>query len=392
MPSTDGRKEYDTAYLDIWQHRIRNQDWSGDWVFTDSRFDLLYGPDDPFLKFLAETVHPIVRPDSEKASEIVDEYNSHLAIDGWELYVVREISKRPVFGYRRIADGAQRQIKIDTVTETQGLQPHHPKAFVSHSTQDHAFAEKFATHLRAHGVDAWFSKWEIKPGDSIRAKIEEGLEGCEYFVIVLSKSSIQRPWVQRELDAATMRNLGGQVRKIIPVKIEDCGDLPPTLASLCWEDFSNQPYDAALKRVLDSICELATSPPLGKLPVVPTQVDKVRPAFIAILKQMAPDEAALLKVIADLTDGYESFLRSFKAPSRQALDRAIAAQKVTEMKRLRASFRQEGEDESAMEARLQTCVHLLGNAGLIEIGDDIIIISALGKTFLEACYPPQSEV
>jgi hypothetical protein len=27
-----------------------NSDWSDDWVFTDGRFDLLYGPDEPFLK------------------------------------------------------------------------------------------------------------------------------------------------------------------------------------------------------------------------------------------------------------------------------------------------------------------------------------------------------
>src|ERR1035441_1653345 len=55
---------------------------------------------------------------------------------------------------------------------------YHPKAFISHATLDHPFVEKFAADLRANGVDAWFSKWEIKAGDSIRAKIEEGLEGA----------------------------------------------------------------------------------------------------------------------------------------------------------------------------------------------------------------------
>ncbi len=152
-------------------------------------------------------------------------------------------------------------------------EPHHPKAFVSHATQDHPFVDKFATDLRAHGIDTWFSKWEIKPGDSIRTKIEEGLEGCEYFVIILSRNSIGRPWVQTELDAATIRKLNGKVRKIIPVKIENCGDLPPTLASLCWEDFSNQPYEAAFKRVKDSIFEIDSRPPLRK-PVSQTTLDQ----------------------------------------------------------------------------------------------------------------------
>jgi len=83
----------------------------------------------------------------------------------------------------------------------------------------------------------------------------------------LSKSSIGRPWVQTELDAATVRKLAGKVRKIIPVKIENCGELPPTLASLCWEDFSNQPYEAALKRVLESIFDVDVRPALGKPPI-----------------------------------------------------------------------------------------------------------------------------
>jgi hypothetical protein len=139
---------------------------------------------------------------------------------------------------------------------------YHPKAFISHATLDHRFVETFAADLRANGVDAWFSRWEIKPGDSIRAKIEEGLEGCEYFIIVLSKNSINRPWVKTELDAATIRRLNGKVRKIIPVRIEDCGDLPPMLGALLWEDFSNQPYESALKRVLDSVFGRDTRPPL----------------------------------------------------------------------------------------------------------------------------------
>jgi hypothetical protein len=287
MPSTDYRSEFSTAYLDIWQHRVRNEDWSKGWVFTDSRFNLLYGSDEAFLRFLAETVHPVVRPKTEKALAMAEEYNSHLAIDGWELYVAREISRKPVFSYRKTPDSSFQNTAENTPTAGTdringvGLvdhpAPHHPKAFVSHATLDHPFAEKFAADLRANGVDAWFSKWEIKPGDSIRAKIEEGLEGCEYFIIVLSRNSISRPWVQTELDAATIRKLSGKVRKIIPVKIEDCGDLPPTLASLLWEDFSNQRYEAALKRVLDSIFDVEIKPPLGSPPSAAILEEKAGP-------------------------------------------------------------------------------------------------------------------
>ena len=107
MPSTDSRREFNNASLDIWQHRVRNSDWEDDWIFTDSRFDLLYGPDEQFLKFLAETVHPVVRPDQDRAHAMVAEYNASLAVDGWEIHPVKEISGRPVYSYRRLADSAQ---------------------------------------------------------------------------------------------------------------------------------------------------------------------------------------------------------------------------------------------------------------------------------------------
>lgn len=141
-----------------------------------------------------------------------------------------------------------------------------PKAFISHSTKDREFVERFAADLRKNGGDAWYSGWEIKAGESIRARIDEGLVECDIFIIVLSKASIGRPWVQAELDAATVRKLDGKVQKIIPIKIDDCGELPPILASLLWEDFSTRSYDAVFKAVLNSIFSLETKPSLGAIP------------------------------------------------------------------------------------------------------------------------------
>src|SRR3990167_6150614 len=62
LSSTDGR--FRDAYGDIWQHRINNQDWDDSWVFADTRFNLLRGEDEIFLRFLCETLHPVVRTDN----------------------------------------------------------------------------------------------------------------------------------------------------------------------------------------------------------------------------------------------------------------------------------------------------------------------------------------
>jgi hypothetical protein len=99
MRSTDFR--FRNAAGDIFQHRINWRDWEDDWVFYDVRFNLLHVPDQEFLRFLAETIHPVVRPDSDEARDLVAAYNNELATDGWQLVEVKQISGKPVFAPRR---------------------------------------------------------------------------------------------------------------------------------------------------------------------------------------------------------------------------------------------------------------------------------------------------
>lgn len=53
--------------------------------------------EEAFLRFLAETVHPEVRPREEQVDQLVALYNEHLVHDGWEIREVSRISGRPVF-------------------------------------------------------------------------------------------------------------------------------------------------------------------------------------------------------------------------------------------------------------------------------------------------------
>lgn len=102
MPSTDRR--FENAAGDIWKHRIINSDWNVDWVFYDSRFKLLWAPDNDFLRFLCETVHPVVRPDSDAVRDLVTVYNHELAKDSWSLVEVKQISGKPVFAPQKLGD------------------------------------------------------------------------------------------------------------------------------------------------------------------------------------------------------------------------------------------------------------------------------------------------
>jgi len=100
LPSDDYR--FKNAAGDIWKHRVVNHDWPDDWIFHDGRFNLLRCPDDEFLRFLCETVHPVVRPDTDRARALVADLNQMLVTDGWELFERKQISGRPVFAAHQI--------------------------------------------------------------------------------------------------------------------------------------------------------------------------------------------------------------------------------------------------------------------------------------------------
>lgn len=105
LPSQDPR--YKNAADDIWQHRVNNDDGEPDWVFYDNRFGLLIGADRELLRFLCETVHPVVRPDTPQALDLVNLYNHELRADGWELTPAGEISGRPVFQAKKSAQSIE---------------------------------------------------------------------------------------------------------------------------------------------------------------------------------------------------------------------------------------------------------------------------------------------
>lgn len=95
MPSTDGR--FNNALGDIWQHRINNDDWDDNWVFSDRRFNLTHCDDVTFLQFLCEMLHPIVRSDTTQVTKLHQLFNEYLTKDNFELVEKTRISDRPIF-------------------------------------------------------------------------------------------------------------------------------------------------------------------------------------------------------------------------------------------------------------------------------------------------------
>jgi hypothetical protein len=92
----------------------------------------------------------------------------------------------------------------------------------------------------------WYDDWEIGIGDSIVAKIEEGLARNDTLIVLLSPASVESKWVRRELDTALMNQLAGHNVKIIPVLIARC-ELPAVLASIKYVDLTSSFQDGIIQ-------------------------------------------------------------------------------------------------------------------------------------------------
>ncbi len=112
MPSFDPR--YKTAYGDINCHSNWG-DYEPDWLFTDSRFNLLRCSDEDFIRFLKETLHPSVCSNSEELEQLKKLYEKYLAIDGFEVFLEETISSMPIFSIRKKRLGADLEEKKEKI-------------------------------------------------------------------------------------------------------------------------------------------------------------------------------------------------------------------------------------------------------------------------------------
>lgn len=142
-----------------------------------------------------------------------------------------------------------------------------PRAFVSHAGEDKAaYAEPLASALRSQGVDAWLDKWEMLPGDSLIQKIfSEGIHGTDAVIVLLSATSVAKPWVQKELNVAAVNNIQRALR-LIPVRLDAC-QVPEVLRDLLWLDWTKDGgADGVAKRILEALHGQTSKPPLGSPP------------------------------------------------------------------------------------------------------------------------------
>lgn len=125
--------------------------------------------------------------------------------------------------------------------------------FLAHSSKDNRFARRLAKDLRKRHIYVWIDEAEILVGDSLIAKLEEGIRTTEYLGVILSPNSIQSEWVRREVEIALNEEICGKRVKVLPILHEQC-PIPPFLSGKLWADFSNpRAYSKGLETLMRRI-------------------------------------------------------------------------------------------------------------------------------------------
>jgi TIR domain len=114
-------------------------------------------------------------------------------------------------------------------------QPAHgvPRVYLAHASEDHeSLARPLAGRMMEKGIDVWLDEWEIRSGDSLRRKMEEGLSNCTHFLVLLTPNSLGKEWVETEIDAGFVRKVQGKSRFIGVRTGVPMNDLSPFLCTL----------------------------------------------------------------------------------------------------------------------------------------------------------------
>lgn len=106
--------------------------------------------------------------------------------------------------------------------------------FISHRKIDRDPVVRLAEEIRDAGHNVWLDEWRITVGDSIVARIEQGLNGANYLILCYSSSGMSA-WVDQEWMSTLARQLSGQSVKILPTLLTG-GTPPAILADIKYAD------------------------------------------------------------------------------------------------------------------------------------------------------------
>ena len=135
--------------------------------------------------------------------------------------------------------------------------------FLSHAGEDKAdVAVPLAEALRDLGVSVWLDAMELRVGDSLRRRIDQGIASSRFGIVICSRAFFAKGWPQYELDGLVTRTVAGQ-QKILPiwhgVAHDDVMAASPSLADKVALDTTSTTIEDIAEQIASVVLETVST-------------------------------------------------------------------------------------------------------------------------------------
>lgn len=104
------------------------------------------------------------------------------------------------------------------------------------------------------GISCWYDEAEIRWGDSIVQKVNEGLNTSRYVVVVFSPAFVQKNWPQRELNAVLNQEASTGEVKVLPLLVGSEEEKMQILKQFpLLNDKRYLPWDGDLRSIVNAL-------------------------------------------------------------------------------------------------------------------------------------------
>lgn len=146
--------------------------------------------------------------------------------------------------------------------------------FISYASEDReSVALPLATELSRRGARVWLDKFELRVGDSLRERIDEGLAHSRYGIVILSPNFFNKHYPTRELNGLAQQEISGD-KVMLPiwkdVSAQDVRSFSPPLAdriAIPWQNNLATVVDELLPIIRPDIVEKAKLEALTPIPL-----------------------------------------------------------------------------------------------------------------------------
>lgn len=146
----------------------------------------------------------------------------------------------------------EKNLYIDTIDANKEYD-----VFISHASEDKdSVVRPLALALKEKGGNVWYDEFELKIGDSLRRKIDQGLSKSKFGIVVISRSFIKKGWTNYELDGLMTKAISGQ-QILLPIwhdiTKQEVIDYSPSLADKVARNTSQETVEEIASEVAELI-------------------------------------------------------------------------------------------------------------------------------------------